>query len=101
MGVRLIHISLYFLAGFYPISVNASNNISSAYASSVIRILKPVSLEWKEKPPPEIDVGETFNFSFVVNGTNVTITVDFGDDSPADEDFYESAEKKVINISHA
>lgn len=92
---------MYFHAGSYPISVHASNNISSAYASSVITILKPASLEWKKEPPPEIDVGETFNFSFVVNGTNVTITVDFGDESPAYEAFYESAEKTFINISHA
>ena len=81
--------------------MHASNNISSVYASSGITILKPASLEWKKKPPLKIDVGETFNFSFVVNGTNVTITVDFGDESPAYEAFYESAEKTFINISHA
>lgn len=81
--------------------MHASNNISSAYASSGITILKPASLEWKKKPPLKIDVGETFNFSFVVNGTNVTITVDFGDESPAYEAFYESAEKTFISISHA
>ena len=43
---------------------------------------------------------QTFNFSFVLNGTNVTITVDFGDESSANETFYESAENTPVNISH-
>ena len=43
---------------------------------------------------------QTFNLTVVVNGTNVTITVDFGDGSPAYEAFYESAENTPINVSH-
>ena len=42
---------------------------------------------------------QTFDFSFVLNGTNVTITVDFGDESRAYEAFYESAENTLVNIS--
>ena len=53
-----------------------------------------------ERPPSKIDVDQTFNFTFVVNGTNVTITVDFDDDSPAYEAFYESAENTPVEISH-
>ncbi|KAL9957104.1 hypothetical protein ACROYT_G038703 [Oculina patagonica] len=91
---------VYNHIGLYPISVHASNNISSANASSVISILQPVSLAWIEKPPSEVDVDVPCNFSFVVNGTNVTLTIDFGDGSPPNETFFKSALNTVVNISH-
>lgn len=89
-----------FFAGLYPIFVHASNNISSADASSVVSILHPVSLAWIEKPLAKVDVGDPCNFSVVFNGTNVTLTIDFGDGSPANETFYVSAVNTVVNISH-
>lgn len=88
------------IAGLYPISVHASNNISSADASSVISILKQASLAWIEKPPDKVDMDVPCNFSVVINGTNVTLTIDFGDGSPANETFYESALNTVVNSSH-
>lgn len=53
-----------------------------------------------ERPPNKVDVDVSCNFSVVLNGTNVTLTIDFGDGSPANETFYESAVNTVINISH-
>lgn len=75
------------------------NAISSANASSVVRILEPASVAWREKPPTKIDVGAQFNFSVVLNGTNVTLSVDFDDDSNY-EKFYTSALNTVVNITH-
>lgn len=59
-----------------------------------------MSLAWRETPPKKVDVDVSCNFSVVLNGTNVTLTIDFGDGSPANETFYESAVNMVINISH-
>lgn len=87
-------------AGLYPVSVNARNNISSANASSVISVLEQASVAWREKPPTEVNVGVPLNFSVVINGTNVTVTVDFGDGSPVYEKLYESALNTVMNITH-
>lgn len=79
-----------FLAGFHPISVRARNNISSADASSNIRVLHPVSLAWLNEPPAIVDVGAPWNFSVIINGTNVTVSADFGDGSQIKETFHNS-----------
>ena len=68
-----------YLAGFHPISVRARNNISSADASSNIRVLHPVSLAWLKEPPATVDVGAKWNFSVIINGTNVTVSASFDD----------------------
>ncbi|KAJ7340219.1 hypothetical protein OS493_002951 [Desmophyllum pertusum] len=92
---------VYSHTGLYPISVHASNNISSADALSEISVQQPVTLTWSEKPPAEINVGVLCNFSVVISGTNVTVTKDFGDGSSPNDTFIESAQNTVINISHA
>ena len=62
-------------------------------------MLEPASVAWREKPPTKIDVGAQFNFSVVLNGTNVTLTVEF-EDSPNYEKFYTSALNTVVKITH-
>lgn len=91
---------ILYLAGIYPISVHARNNISSADASSIIRILDPVSLAWLKKPPSVVNVGVRWNASVIVNGTNVTVSVSYGDGSPVNETFIESAENTEIIFWH-
>lgn len=90
-----------YLAGFHPISVRARNNISSADASSNIRVLHPVSLEWLKKPPAKVDVGAEWNFSVITNGTNVTVRASFGDGSPTKKEFHKSDQTNAVtNFFH-
>ena len=90
-----------YLAGFHPISVRARNNISSADASSNIRVLHPVSLAWLKKPEAKVDVGAQWNFSVIINGTNVTVSASFGDGLLIKKECHTSDQTNAeINFSH-
>ena len=87
--------------GIFPISVHARNNISSADAFAMVKILNPVSIAWVTKPPEKILIKSQWNASVLVNGTNVIVIINFGDGSEPKEAFFKSDQhNKVMNFSH-
>ena len=83
------------------VTVEAKNNISFAVASAMIKILNPVSIAWVTKPPKEVPINRQWHASVVVNGTNVTVVITFGDGTEREEDFFKSDQhNKVIKFSH-
>ena len=87
--------------GIFPISVHARNNISSAAAFAMIKILNPVSIAWVTQPPEKILINSQWNASVLVNGTNVTVIIKFGDDTEPKEAFFKSDQhNQVMNFSH-
>ena len=58
----------------------------------MISVLDPVSMYWLVKPPDEVDVGAQWNASFIVNGTNVTVSLSFDDRSPGNTTFLNSSQ---------
>ena len=98
---RNVYSIFYHLVGWYPISVQASNNISSANVSTSVSILDRVVLKWFNKPQGMIDAGKSSHFSFLlISGTNVTVSVSFGDATPVQKTFYAMAQNTTVNVSH-
>ena len=87
--------------GIFPIFVHARNNISSADAFAMVKILNPVSAAWLTKPPNKVHINSQWNASVLVNGTNVTVIIKFGDGTEPKEAFFKSDQhNQVINFSH-
>ena len=83
------------------VTVEAKNNISSANASAMIKILNPVSIAWVTKTPKEVPINRQWNASVVVNGKDVTVVIKFGDGTEPKESFFKSDQhNQVVNISH-
>ena len=64
----------------------------------MISVLDRVSMDWLVKPPDAVNVGAEWNASFLVNGTNVTVSVSFGDESPVNTTFLNSSQ--VVRFFH-
>ena len=64
----------------------------------MISVLDPVSMDLLEEPQDEVDVGAQWNVSLIVNGTNVTVSVSFGDQSPLNTTFLESSQ--AVSFHH-
>ena len=86
--------------GIFPISVYARNNISSADAFAMVKILNPVSIAWVTQPPEKILIKSQWNASVLVNGTNVTVIIKFGDETELKEVFKSDQHNQVMNFSH-
>ena len=83
------------------VTVEAKNNMSSAIASAMIKILNPVSIAWVTKPPTEVQINRQWNASVVVYGANVSVVIKFGDGTEPKETFFKSDQhKEVMNFSH-
>ena len=87
------------------VTVEAKNNISANpaqlnYSMNVIALI-PVSIAWMTQPPEEILIKRQWNASVLVNGTDVTVIINFGDGSEPKEAFFKSDQhNKVMNFSH-
>ena len=87
--------------GIFPLSVHARNDISSADAFAMVKILNPVSIAWVTQPPEEVYVNRQWNASVLVDGTNVTVIINFGDGTEPKEAFFKSDQhNKVMNFLH-
>ena len=96
----------YTTSGYKVVTVEAKNNISANpaqlnYSTNVIAILNPVSIAWVTKPPKEVHTNGQWNASVLVNGTDVTVIIKFGDGTEPKEAFFKSDQhNKVMNFSH-
>ena len=86
----------------YNVLLLANNSISNANDSVTVSVLWRVGkLEWVDRPAL-VDVNIPSNFSFrLVSGSNVTITVCYGDNSPCNESFVSEAKNSIFSVSHA
>lgn len=87
------------------VTVEAKNNISANpaqlnYSINVIALI-PVSIAWVTQPPKEVHINRQWNASLLVNGTDVTVIIKFGDGTEAKEAFFKSDQhNKVMNFLH-
>ena len=66
----------------------------------MIKILNRVSIEWLAIPPSEVHVDRQWNASVLVNGTNVTVNILFGDGAERKAFFESDQYNLVMNFSH-
>lgn len=67
----------------------------------MVKILNPVSIAWVTKPLEKILIDSQWNASVLVNGTNVTVVIMFGDGTEPKEAFFKSDQhNQVMNFSH-